>query len=219
MGRDARRYRQSGSDRLEKQPTGLRRKTCYFGDRTLVALLNKPKKRYGALKLVADLSQQSFAPGDILFLFQSLWRRAIDNPKNCPTLFCCRDDHFYGIGCGAIDTTNLSHVFERVQDIDWIKALAKKNEKTVAGGDRFCIFLREFDHDRIGATPADQTFTGSLAECQAELNPWDSGNECFMNVLDRLDEMRLSKNEVDRIRLFDFYGDQFHLLRVVFRNL
>jgi hypothetical protein len=35
MVRDARRYRQSGSDRLEKQPTDLRRKTRYFGDRTL----------------------------------------------------------------------------------------------------------------------------------------------------------------------------------------
>ena len=35
MGRDARRYRQSGSDRLEKQPTDLWRKTRYFGDRTL----------------------------------------------------------------------------------------------------------------------------------------------------------------------------------------
>src|SRR5271167_852318 len=30
-------YRQSGSDRLEKQPTDLRQYTCYFGDRTLTA--------------------------------------------------------------------------------------------------------------------------------------------------------------------------------------
>ena len=29
-------YRQSGSDRLEKQPTDLRQYTCYCGDRTLV---------------------------------------------------------------------------------------------------------------------------------------------------------------------------------------
>ena len=29
------RYRQSGSDRLEKQPTDIRQYTCYFGDRTL----------------------------------------------------------------------------------------------------------------------------------------------------------------------------------------
>jgi len=28
-------YRQSGSDRLEKQPTDLRQYACYFGDRTL----------------------------------------------------------------------------------------------------------------------------------------------------------------------------------------
>src|SRR5271157_2031098 len=31
-------YRQSGSDRLEKQPTDLRQYTCYFGDRTLAPL-------------------------------------------------------------------------------------------------------------------------------------------------------------------------------------
>jgi hypothetical protein len=29
-------YRQSGSDRLEKQPTDFRQYTFYFGDRTLV---------------------------------------------------------------------------------------------------------------------------------------------------------------------------------------
>jgi len=31
--------RQSGSDRLEKQPTDLRQNTSYFGDRRLAALL------------------------------------------------------------------------------------------------------------------------------------------------------------------------------------
>src|SRR5215831_691842 len=36
--RYARRYCQSGSDRLEKQPTNLRRKACYFGDRTLTVV-------------------------------------------------------------------------------------------------------------------------------------------------------------------------------------
>ena len=30
-------YRQSGSDRLEKQPTDLRQYTCYFGDRVPAA--------------------------------------------------------------------------------------------------------------------------------------------------------------------------------------
>ena len=34
MVRDARRYRGSGLDRLEKQPTDLRRKTRHFGART-----------------------------------------------------------------------------------------------------------------------------------------------------------------------------------------
>jgi hypothetical protein len=33
-------YRQSGSDRLEKQPTDLRQYTSYFGDRTLASVFN-----------------------------------------------------------------------------------------------------------------------------------------------------------------------------------
>jgi hypothetical protein len=32
-------YRQSGSDRLEKQPIDLRQNTSYFGDRTLARLI------------------------------------------------------------------------------------------------------------------------------------------------------------------------------------
>ena len=36
-------YRQSGSDRLEKQPTDLRQKACYFGDRTLE---QAPRERF-----------------------------------------------------------------------------------------------------------------------------------------------------------------------------
>jgi hypothetical protein len=39
--RYARRYCQSGSDRLEKQPTDLRRMACYFGDSTLVDIDSK----------------------------------------------------------------------------------------------------------------------------------------------------------------------------------
>jgi hypothetical protein len=39
-----------------------------------------------------------------------------------------------------------------------------------------------------------------------------------MNVLDRLDEMRLTENKVNLCRFFDFYGDHVHLLQVAFRN-
>ena len=43
-------YRQSGSDRLEKQPTDLRQYTCYLGDRTLVHLslihISEPTRPY-----------------------------------------------------------------------------------------------------------------------------------------------------------------------------
>ena len=40
-------YRQSGSDRLEKQPTDLRQYKCYFGDRTLTSTKAKmaPRER------------------------------------------------------------------------------------------------------------------------------------------------------------------------------
>jgi len=39
------------------------------------------------LELIADLPQQSFAPRDILIAFKPLGCCAVDDPKNCPTLF------------------------------------------------------------------------------------------------------------------------------------
>ena len=157
------------------------------------------------LKLITDLAQQSFAPGDILFPFQSLGRATVDDAKDRPTLFCGSDDHFRRIRCGAIDAANLGHVFQGVQDIDRIKAFAEENEKAVARCHSLRISLREFNHGRISAAPADQTFARGLAERQAEPNPWHSSDQCLMNVLDRLDEMRLTENKVNLCRFFDFY--------------
>ena len=51
-------YRQSGSDRLEKQPTDLRQCTCYFGDRTLDAAYSLARWIVGRDQDAQDIVQK-----------------------------------------------------------------------------------------------------------------------------------------------------------------
>src|SRR6516225_8496859 len=59
QSRYARRYRQSGSDRLEKQPTDLRRYHHYMRDGTLV--VEDLHKRYGKSEVLRGVSLQAKA--------------------------------------------------------------------------------------------------------------------------------------------------------------
>ena len=47
-------------------------------------------------------------------------------------------------------------------------------------------------------------------ECEPELDSWHRADQRFVNVLDRLDEMRLAENEVGGVRLVDLHDDELH---------
>jgi hypothetical protein len=65
-------------------------------------------------------------------------------------------------------------------------------------------------HARIGAGPANQALAGRLAEGQPKLDARHGGNQCLMNILHRLDEVRLAQNEVGIIGLFDLHDEKLH---------
>jgi hypothetical protein len=79
----------------------------------------------------------------------------------------------------------------------------------VAGADR----LRGGDRHRrerlVGPLAADETRPRGLAEGEAELDAGDGGDERLVEVLDRLDEVRLAEDEVHVGRLVD--RDQLQL--------
>src|SRR5215217_6280540 len=72
------------------------------------------------------------------------------------------------------------------------------------------IFLCQLDHGFIRTRPANETFSRRLTKRQPKFDAWYSIHECFVNILDRLDEMGLSQNKIDGFRLFDGYSLDFH---------
>ena len=119
--------------------------------------------------------------------------------------------HYLGwVGRGAEDAANFRHQLDGVEHIDWIKPLAQKEDETVSSRDCQGVFLRQFDHRRVGSAPTDQALPGRLAKRQTEFDPWHAGHQGLVKVLDGFNEVTLAKDKVDRLRFFDFNGDQVH---------
>jgi hypothetical protein len=66
-----------------------------------------------------------------------------------------------------------------------------------------------FANSIIGARPADQAFARRFAEGQAELDAGHGVDQRFMDILNRLDEMRLAEDEVNGFRLLDLNCGEF----------
>src|SRR5689334_5822066 len=80
------------------------------------------------------------------------------------------------------------------------------------GADGLCVLLRQLDHRFIRPRPADKTLAGSFTECQPKLDSGHTAHQRLVDILDGFDEMGLAQDEIDRFRLFDFYGLDFHMI-------
>ncbi|MOA22911.1 hypothetical protein D3C78_1435060 [compost metagenome] len=78
----------------------------------------------------------------------------------------------------------------------------------MARTDGLRILLRQVDHRAVGPGPAHQAFPRRFAEGQAELDAGDGTHQGFVDVLDRLDEVRLAEDEVGVFRLIDLDGSE-----------
>lgn len=75
---------------------------------------------------------------------------------------------------------------------------------------RTFFMAEQAGHRWVRARPSDEALAGCLAECQPELDAGDGSEECLVVVFDALDEVRLSEEEVDVVRLLDLEGLDFH---------
>ncbi len=72
------------------------------------------------------------------------------------------------------------------------------------------ILLGQFQQGFIGCSVPDQAFIGSLTKCYGKFSHGDRGNHYLVNVFNGFDEMRLAQDKIEPVRVFDFYGGDFH---------
>ena len=116
-----------------------------------------------------------------------------------------RMDFHQWIGSGAEHCAHLGHAFNLIKYVHR-KSITKHHSENVAGADcAGCYNCRGFQLG-IGASMAYQAGPGCLTKSYAEFDSRDSLYQCLVEVLNGLDEVRLSDNDVEvRIGFCDFH--------------
>lgn len=93
-----------------------------------------------------------------------------------------------------------------IEDIEREEARSENDDKRVTRANGLRIFPRELGQVRIGAAPAHEARPGRFAKSEPETDARHSGDECFVDILHRFDEVRLAENEIEIGGLFDGDG-------------
>ena len=76
----------------------------------------------------------------------------------------------------------------------------------MASGEIQGVALRQFHELRVSATHTDQAWPRGLAERQAKFDASDARHQSFVQILNRLDKVRLPEDDIDLIRLVDLHA-------------
>ncbi len=71
------------------------------------------------------------------------------------------------------------------------------------GADRLHVMHRELRQVGVCSAPADQAWPGRFAERQAEADAWHTTHQGLVQVIHRLDDVRLTEDQVDVLGLVD----------------
>ena len=112
-------------------------------------------------------------------------------------------------GC-AVDAAHLRHLLDLVQDVHRV-ALTQEDDERVARSDRQGVANGELDELLVVARTPDKPGARRLAEGEPEAQVRGAAGESLIQVLDRLDEVRLAEDQVELLGLLDPDRDQLQL--------
>ena len=161
------------------------------------------------LAFVADHAKEGATLFGIVGGFYSLWRDAIDHAKHTPALIAFGDDYLHRIGGGAKNAANLGHILDAAEYIDGI-TVAHDYDKGVPGPDRAGVAGGYGLQLIVVAVHASQAGAGRLVEGDAELHLRYRGDDGFVNVFHRFDEVRLAEDEVCALWNLQRHELEFH---------
>src|SRR2546425_3678103 len=166
--------------------------------------------RHMSAQLVPNLPEERDPLRPVFRGLEAFGPLPVDDPEDAPAPPRGRDDDVDGIRGRGVDGHDFGHVAQRPQDVDWVSVFHEDDEE-VARPDRERVFRGERLQAFIVPLDADETRPGRLAERHAELDPGYGPDERFVDVLRRLDEVRLAEDHVQPARVLD--RDEFRLDR------
>src|SRR5207249_3763163 len=127
---------------------------------------------------------------------------AVDDAEDAAPGCRLRDDHLHRVGGRAVDAADLRERTDRGQHVDRV-AVSQEHEEAVSRADGERVPSRQLDQLLVRTAPAHQARTRGFAESQPEGGPGHGRDQRLVQVLHRLDEVRLAQNQVDGLGLLD----------------
>jgi hypothetical protein len=117
-------------------------------------------------------------------VLDALGRESVHHAQDATPGFRLGQNNLGGIGRRTKDAADFRHHFQCVQHVQRVEAVTEEHDEGVPRSDGGGVFLRQFDHGRVGARPADEALAGRLAEGESELDARHGGDEGLVDVLD-----------------------------------
>jgi len=111
-------------------------------------------------EFVSNLAKELLSLFHVRLAFNPPGRQTIHDAHDGVPLIGFGHQHLSWIGRGAENPADLGHDFDGIEHIDGIKTLREEEDKAVPGADGQGVLLGQFNHIRIGASPAHQAFAG-----------------------------------------------------------
>ena len=153
-----------------------------------------PDHRPGS-ELVAQVSQQPVPGGHVRVRLHADRGQAVDDPGDTAPSTSDGDQDLYRVGRGTEHRAHLRHRLDLVHNADR-EALPQHDHECVTGPDRLRVPNGEAGQVGVITGPADQPGARGLAEGDAEPQVRAHPGQRLMQVLHRLDEVRLADNDV-----------------------
>src|SRR3989440_8116260 len=165
--------------------------------------LTSPSMRHMSAQLVSDLPEERDPIFPVLLSLDALRPLPVHDAENAPTPRGLRDHDVHGIRGRREDRHDFGHVSEGPQHVDRIsipeeydEEMARSHRQGVLCGERLEVLGVAFD--------PDQARTGGLAERDPEVDPGHGSHEGLVDVLCRLDEVRLTEDHIQVARVLDW---------------
>ena len=134
---------------------------------------------------------------------------AVDDTEDPPSLLRLCNNHFNGVCGGAEDGAHFRYLLDRIENVDR-EAVLHEDDKAMSAGEIHGVLLCDIDEALVVADEADERGAGRFAERNAEFHGWVRRDNCFVEIFNGFDKVRLAEDKIHIGRLVDGDGCKFH---------